>query len=86
MQIVILEDGETYGGLRNSVTLDIPDDLDGDAYDDYVRDHRDEGEPVVPLSDVLDSMKLALESDGLPDYAEVIVATVEDYVTNHYGG
>lgn len=37
------------------------------------------------IADVLDSVKLAMESQGLGHRADDILATVEDYVANHYG-
>jgi len=37
------------------------------------------------IEDILDSVRVAMEADGLEGYADAIVATVEDYITNHYG-
>lgn len=37
------------------------------------------------ISDVIQSAYLALYSDGLPDYAQTVKETLEDYVANYYG-
>jgi len=84
--VVVLDDGETYGSIEGAVTLILPDHIDEAHFDQAVRELAPlEGEPVVPLSDLLDSVRLALESGDWMVDADEVIATVEDYVTNHYG-
>ena len=84
--VIVLEDGQTYGGLENSTILDVPADLEGDDYERYIAARiSEDGEPVVPMSDLLGSVRLALEAKGLKHVADDVIATVEDYVVNHYG-
>jgi len=45
MQVVILNDGETYTNIRGCVILDIPSDVED--IDQYVKDHYGEGTPVA---------------------------------------
>ena len=84
--VIVLEDGQTYGGLENSTILDVPADLEGDDYERYIAAHiSEDGEPVVPISDLLGSVRLALEAKGLGCVVDDVIATVEDHVVDRYG-
>lgn len=45
MQVVILNDGETYSALDGCVILEIPDDAED--IDQYVKDHYEEGTKIA---------------------------------------
>ena len=43
MQVVVLNDGETYTGLKGSKILTIPTDIDENDVDTYVKDNYKDG-------------------------------------------
>ncbi len=93
--LVIIDDN-TYGLIDAAKVLAVPMDVmirPDDDIEEYIEAHGHEAEPVVPVSDLLDSVRLALEEkvEWLENEAwgegEVndIIGIVEDYVANHYG-
>jgi hypothetical protein len=46
MQIVILNDAETYSDIRGCHIMDVPDDLDAEDIEEYMREHWEEARPI----------------------------------------
>jgi len=52
--------------------------------DTFVSEHAPrDSEVTVPISDLLDHVRLALAGEGLSDHADRIIDTVVDAVTNN---
>jgi hypothetical protein len=49
MLVVILNDGETYTDLDGSRVLRVPDDVEDDDVDSYVKKHYDDGLDIIVL-------------------------------------
>jgi hypothetical protein len=49
MQVVVLNDGETYTDIEWCVVLEVPDHLDGDDLDDYVKENHADGVLIKSL-------------------------------------
>lgn len=86
--VVVLDDGETYGSIEGAVTMEIPDGLEPHQEDEYVKhwaDNSDRAEPVVPVGEILDSVRIALQNEDIPETVRIdVMLTVTDFVTNHY--
>lgn len=81
--VVVLNDGETYGEATGAVTMVIPEHIED--VDTYIRERFPMEEPVVPMSELLDSVVLAMQGLGLSHHTDDVLATVEDYVVNNWG-
>ena len=83
--MVAFEDG-TYGSIFDAVIIEVPDEVLGEEaelVETWICENIDESEPVVLYTDVLDSVRLAMEGDGLKDYADAVIVTVEDAIANN---
>jgi hypothetical protein len=69
------------------VPLDVPDEVDGDDMERHIEDtdlRAMNAQAVVGLRDVLESLALAMQGEGLnPDMIDRVLSTVIDAVDNN---
>lgn len=105
--VVVFDDGtnRTYDMIEAATTVQVPAEVmnaeDPDvAIQEYLDAHPEDGEPVVPLGELLDSVKMAVKCgrtvgqlmdqdhvdlDDLDAIFAEVESTVLDYVVNNWG-